>query len=260
MTSDPSTAWAAGIGWHDVEARATPPGWYADPLGRFEYRYFNGVQWTSDVALDGRRYVDSSAPAAPDRSPGELAPRRTRGMALAAFINGLGGVLVGWVPFVFVLAVGAAIAAIVFGVIGLQTASRQDGYGRGFAVAGLALAPIALAVCVGGFFFTRLVLHEVSDFIDPGPHRLVVDQPCTVTDGEATLRGTIRNLDIERHDYHIYVEITSATDSERTRVAVLDVAPGAIESWTASAPIAGTAVTCEVTDVFGPMPFDVEGS
>ena len=29
-------------------------GWFADPLGRHEKRFFNGIVWTSDV-LDGER-------------------------------------------------------------------------------------------------------------------------------------------------------------------------------------------------------------
>ena len=35
------------------------------PAGRFEYRYHNGVVWTSDVASNGQRYVDPLAPASP---------------------------------------------------------------------------------------------------------------------------------------------------------------------------------------------------
>ena len=84
--------------------------------------------------------------------------------------------LLGWVPFVFVLAAGAAVAAIVFGFLGLKAARRNDGYGRGFAVTGLVLSPFALAVCVGGFFFTRAVVREFRDFIEPGPHELFVER------------------------------------------------------------------------------------
>jgi uncharacterized protein YxjI len=37
---------------------ATPAGWYADPFGRHEYRYWDGAQWTEHVSSHGRQAVD----------------------------------------------------------------------------------------------------------------------------------------------------------------------------------------------------------
>jgi hypothetical protein len=51
------------------------PGWYADPLGRFELRYFNGDEWTADVSNDGGRFVDPLGIAiAPSDGPGASTP------------------------------------------------------------------------------------------------------------------------------------------------------------------------------------------
>jgi uncharacterized protein DUF4190/uncharacterized protein DUF2510 len=245
------------IGWHGVQGRATPSGWYADPQGRFEYRYFNGVQWTSDVAINGQRYVDSFV----DRPiPPQLQTPRPRGMAITSFVTGLAGVVVGWVPFVFALAACSAIVAIVFGILALRTSRRHDGYGRGFAIAGLALSPVALAVCVGGFFLTKAVVREFRNFIEPGPHVLFVEQPCTVDGGRATLDGTIHNVDDHDHDYRIVVQFRSSDSTESSTVTVLDVGPDATTDWSASAEISGDTVTCEVVDVFGPLPFGIEQS
>jgi uncharacterized protein YxjI len=36
----------------------SPAGWYADPLGRHEMRYFDGAQWTEHVSSHGRQSVD----------------------------------------------------------------------------------------------------------------------------------------------------------------------------------------------------------
>ncbi|MGZ4741192.1 MAG: DUF4190 domain-containing protein [Ilumatobacteraceae bacterium] len=236
-----------------MERRATPSGWYADPQGRFEYRYFNGVQWTSDVAVDGQRYVDSIVDRpAPQGSPA----RRPRGMAIASFVTGLAGVVLGWVPFIFALAACAAVTAIVFGILGLKTSRRHDDYGRGFAVAGLALAPIALVVCVGGFFFTRVVLRELRDFVEPGPHEVFVSQPCTIAGGRASIHGTIHNLDDRDHDYRIVVEFSTSSETKSSTAAVRNVAADATAPWSTSIDIAGNTVTCKVTDVFGPMPFE----
>jgi len=180
-------------------------------------------------------------------------------MAITAFVLGLCGVVLGWIPFIFVIAAGAAIGAIVFGILGLRSARRHDGHGRRFAITGLVLAPFALAVCVGGFFITRTVVREFREFIDPGPHELVADQPCTLVDGRATLHGTIHNLDDHAHDYRIVVKFTgSGGDSSDDTETVKGVAVDATAAWSASAVVAGTSVSCAVTDVFGPLPFEFD--
>lgn len=38
--------------------QSTPPGWYPDPMGRHEYRWFDGNQWTDDVSSNGRQEKD----------------------------------------------------------------------------------------------------------------------------------------------------------------------------------------------------------
>ena len=238
-----------------MQSGVTSPGWYADPQARFEYRYFNGVQWTSDVSVNGQRYVDSPMPQGILAAP---TPPRHRGKAIASMVTGISAVALGWVPFVFVLAAGAAIAAIVFGVLGLKSARRNDGYGQAFAVAGLTLAPVALLVCVGGFVFTKVLLREVRDYVEPGPRELFVQQPCTLDHGSATLRGTIRNLDDHRRDYRIVVDFDSGRDTQVGTVPVFDVDPGETVPWTATVAIDGTSVTCTVNKVYGPLPFDVD--
>ena len=37
---------------------AAPAGWYADPSGRFELRYWNGVKWTEHVSRAGQQSTD----------------------------------------------------------------------------------------------------------------------------------------------------------------------------------------------------------
>jgi hypothetical protein len=45
----------------DRGAVAPPPqdGWYPDPFGRFQSRYWRGGAWTDQVASNGRRYIDT---------------------------------------------------------------------------------------------------------------------------------------------------------------------------------------------------------
>lgn len=39
-------------------ASATPAGWYADPSGRYELRYWDGSAWTEHVARNGQQFTD----------------------------------------------------------------------------------------------------------------------------------------------------------------------------------------------------------
>ncbi len=38
--------------------RRVPAGWYADPAGRYELRYWDGSAWTEHVSRAGQQYTD----------------------------------------------------------------------------------------------------------------------------------------------------------------------------------------------------------
>ena len=40
-------------------APAVPAGWYADPAGRFDLRYWDGGAWTEHVSRAGQQYTDA---------------------------------------------------------------------------------------------------------------------------------------------------------------------------------------------------------
>jgi hypothetical protein len=40
----------------------TPAGWYPDPSGRYELRYWDGTQWTEHVARQGQQFTDPPIP------------------------------------------------------------------------------------------------------------------------------------------------------------------------------------------------------
>ena len=40
-------------------APAVPAGWYADPAGRFELRYWDGGAWTEHVSRAGQQFTDA---------------------------------------------------------------------------------------------------------------------------------------------------------------------------------------------------------
>ena len=50
--STPSVTTAA------APAAPVPAGWYADPSGRYELRYWNGTEWTEHVSRSGQQFTD----------------------------------------------------------------------------------------------------------------------------------------------------------------------------------------------------------
>lgn len=227
-------------------------GWHPDPSGRFEYRYFNGQRWTSDVASDGRRAVDGAWVEPSVRPPG-------RGLAVASMVVALCSAMAAWVPFVFVPAAAGAVTAFVLGLVALRRGGRSPGAGRGMAVTGVVVAPVALALCTVGLLLTVQVVREVDRYLSPGDHRLTVDLPCTVGPDGVRLTGTIRNLEGEPRSYRITVEVRSDGRVRLVRVTVPEVAAGATASWVAEAPPPTSGdVSCRVREVRGPSPFGVD--
>ncbi|MEO5899746.1 MAG: hypothetical protein ABIR68_06390 [Ilumatobacteraceae bacterium] len=186
------------------------------------------------------------------------APKPKRGKAITAFVLAVSAAAVGWFPFVFALAAIAVVLAIVFGVAGLRHAKAHDGAGRGFATAALVISPFALAICVGGFLFTRFVVREIDRYDHPGD--VTVGPSRAATDGTTTTcSGTIRNNEADTRSY----ELTISYGQDGVKLAsdvvdVEDVAPGATANWTDSQRIthSGT-ITCAVTTVRGPAPFGI---
>lgn len=205
-----------------------PSGWFPDPLGRYDHRWFNGTTWTSDVSMNGQRFVDplgTSPSHGSGPGPSHTAAPGT-GAATAALVCGLIAVAIAWVPLLVVVGLVLAIVAIALGVTGLRR-SRASGDGKGRAVTGLVAGVVALGLSVVGVILTVDVLREVIAFVEPGP-RFVDDVVCAVEGGEATVTGTLTNLDDRERDYVVF-----ATVERSTRFTELDdVAAGSTVEWT----------------------------
>ena len=72
------------------------------------------------------------------------------------------------------------------------------------------------------------------------------------------MHGTIRNLDDHAHDYRLVIELMTPGDTQTTTLAVGEVGAGETVPWSSSVEVSGDSVRCEVTDVFGPLPFGVD--
>ena len=60
-SSSSASSYAPAAGAYNpapATAPSVPAGWYADPAGRFELRYWDGSTWTEHVSRAGQQYTD----------------------------------------------------------------------------------------------------------------------------------------------------------------------------------------------------------
>lgn len=254
---------------------ASPAGWFPDPLGRYEYRYFNGAVWTADVSNGGNRLVDPNgtapqqASSGPGGYPAPLAaagaggafgayePPKSNGIAVAALVCGIIGALIAWAPFVVIFGLILAILAVIFGVQGLKRAKEVD-KGRGVALAGLILGVAGIVLSAIGIWLTVVVWREVVDFIEPGP--VVAEVTGCRSDGVfVEAGGTLTNRSSTRRDYTLFVEIEGSRGDRTLIDQLTNVAPGETVEWEVSGRATVDAGQCEAdVTVQGPFPFGIE--
>ncbi len=240
------------------------PGWYADPLWRFELRYYNGTTWTADVSTGGNRFVDPMGldvgPATQPRSgsPRSSSPGSTtsNSPATAAMVLGIIAITIAWLPFIVVLGTAAGILAIVFGAVGLRRAG-PSGDGRSRAIVGVITGSSALVAAVIGFFLTFIVYDVYDEYVDPGPNDVAITS-CEIVGSRATATGTLENLGADTADFSVLIGfVRPGTDNpHRTSRAVLDeVGAGEIAQFEAERQIDLDEIECIVIEVTGPLPF-----
>ena len=232
------------------------PGWYTDPMGRFELRYFNGTAWTADVSASGTRFVD---PLGLDVAPGDgvgTTTGRANGLASAAMVLGILAVATAWMPFIVVVGAIAAILAVAFGLVGLRR-SQASGVGRNRAIVGLATGASGLIAGVLGVVLTVIVVGVYDDYLNPAPHEVTITS-CTVAGSRATATGTVTNLGDSTADFSIVVDfVRPGTDNvdRQGRTDVDEVAAGDSIEFTVERQVSLDDVDCIVNDVNGPLPF-----
>jgi Protein of unknown function (DUF2510) len=232
------------------------PGWFPDPSGRFEYRYYNGRSWTADVAVGGQRYVDGGPRGG---RPPTSAKRGANSLATAALVCGIVSLTICWLPVIFVGGFVLGVLAVVFGAIGMRRSTSRGGAGRGFAVAGLLTGGFGIAGSVGGLVLTIVTFDAIERYEDPGPTTVIIDV-CEAGDGRLRVQGTLRNDGDETSDYTVAYEVRRAgTDDAvaHVREPIDDVEPGATGAFELTQRTTVDAVECVVVDVTGPLPFGV---
>jgi hypothetical protein len=250
------------------------PGWHPDPRARFELRYHNGRAWTADVSTGGERYVDplgtrpappqstQSNPAAPPSAP--ATPGSKNSIATASMVLGIVAICIGWMPFVVILGIIAAVLAIVLGVQGRKRAAASsdagEGVGAGFALAGIITGTVALFVCVGGAVFSVSLVRAVDRFESPAEHEASITS-CVLDGSELTASGTVTNTSDETSTFTVRVFfVRPGTDNSQREatVPVADVGPGETGEFEVSRQIGDLDLDCIIGAVRGPLPYGVD--
>jgi hypothetical protein len=242
-------------------------GWFNDPAGRFEYRYFNGTVWTSDVASNGQRYIDPVAPGGGPPIPRSLPPGHLgaptgdtsrNGIAVAAMVCGIVSVVLGWVPVLFAVGAVLAVLAIIFGIVGLRRA-RRSGRRRGLAITGLVTGAVGVPMAVVGLVLTIILVRAVDRYENP-PASSTSIGTCVVEAGRARAEGELRNDGDRTSKFTVYVQF-HALPSGRTierPASVPSTAPGETSQFVVDHGFEADEVECKVTAVNGPLPFGLE--
>lgn len=232
-----------------------PSGWFPDPHGRYEHRWFNGTSWTADVSNDGTRLVDPYG-AAPIGHVAAQPPKQGNGPAAAAITLGLFALLLAWVPLLVVVGVVLAVLALVFGIRGVRRA-RTVGTGRGLAIAGIVTGGAALGLAVVGVVLSIAMIRELSRFLDPGANEVAV-RSCLIDDGDIFVEATITNKDDEPNDFTLYAVVTEPKGIADIMLEVDDVAAGETREVVLRRRLAAVG-ECEARlVVHGPLPYGLE--
>lgn len=243
---------------------STPAGWFPDPLGRHEHRYFNGQSWTADVADAGQRRVD---PLGSGQSPQDFSSAGATGSggSTAALVCGIIAVLIAWIPFLVVGGLILGILALVFGIRGVRN-SAPNAPGRGKSVTGIVTGAIAIALSAIGIWLSVLFIMEVTDFVEAEPNVAKVAE-CSVNGSVVTVDGSITNQSNAPAEFTVFVDITfdlgEGADTRKVRgvvaTSVDSVPAGETVDWQAVDTKRNDAVSCAATiDVYGPFPFGLE--
>jgi hypothetical protein len=238
-----------------TDPAATPSGWFPDPHGRHEYRWFNGHAWTADVADAGRRMIDPHG-AAPLRR-GDRAGAGN-GIAVAAMTCGLVALVFAWMPLFVVIGIVLGVLGLVFGIRGRRRA-RQVGSGEGMALTGIVSGSAALALSIVGIVFTVSFIREFVDFMEPGPVEAHVVS-CVVGPGAIDVEASVTNRSDELRSYTVYGVVREPRGVPDLVATLTDVAPGASEQLTMHHTARATDPgECEVRlVVHGPTPYGLE--
>jgi hypothetical protein len=233
-----------------------PSGWFPDPHGRYDYRWFNGTAWTADVSDEGRRLVDPAG-AAPSPQFQQAANANGNGLATAAITCGLLALLFAWMPLLVVIGLVLGVLALVFGVRGHRRAATV-GSGRGRALAGAIAGGAAVGLSIVGTILTVTFVRELQAFLSPGAVEAEV-AACTVEPGAIVIDGVLTNRSSDSHGYTVYGVVRTPSGVDDLVTEIRELQPGETTEFEMRRSIVVDEETCDARlVVHGPTPYGVE--
>lgn len=136
------------------DALTWPPGWFPDPTGRHDHRWWDGGAWTAHVADAGVATVDPlpEARGAPAAAPARAAdvpsshPSSHPGTDPVAVVALIAGIIGGLLVFAPVIGLAAPVAALVLGLVARTRVRTSGRSGRGIATTGIVLGAVGIVL------------------------------------------------------------------------------------------------------------------
>jgi hypothetical protein len=151
-------------------------------------------------------------------------PKPSNGIATAALVTGIIGLLTSW----FVLGGVLGVIALVLGIVGVKKA-REVSTGRGMAIAGIVLGILSIVVAIAVIVAAKWLVDnadELFEEVDPSQYQLTREE-CRVNGSTLTASGTITNLEDKSRRYVITVNSTGGVGTGTFATAE----PGQTVKW-----------------------------
>ncbi len=126
-----------------ADERTWGPGWFTDPTGRHDHRWWDGAAWTAHVADAGTAAQDPLEPSPNTTGAGDA--RSVDPVAIVALVTAILALLLALFP---VLGLIPAIAALSLTIIARSRVRRSGRAGEGIAITGLVIAIGALITAI----------------------------------------------------------------------------------------------------------------
>ena len=204
----------------------SPPGWYPDPNGTNQQRYFDGTTWTTNYA-----------PAANVQPIYIPVAQTSNGLAIAALVLGIAACCLGLIPILGYFAFPLAAIGLLLGIIAISRGTK-----RGMAITGTGLSALGVALAIAGVVIVQNAFSDLDssmdeiagnstdqilqDYLDVQMGRFVITTGDYTT--ETALPVTLRNIGSESASFSVQIE---AVGSSGTRISddtafVQNLAPG----------------------------------